>query len=255
MDAGDGLRARRLDDEAAGVRLDEAIPVLFYVYGEPAGQTVARSVGRPGLSLAPHADAAGLHRGDASTTAARRRRAAARGGRPSTRRSAWSTRPIRPRPRGRSRTWPFVDSDARRRVGLERRRLDDAQSSCSATPSLPDRDGGRAGAGRAALRHDLPGALHGPAAGERAGYHDGSPINFADRLRGNLLVVHGSGDDNVHYQGTERLINALVAANRPFTMMVYPNRTHCICEGDGTCLHLFSLLTRYLEQNLPAGAR
>jgi dipeptidyl-peptidase-4 len=88
-----------------------------------------------------------------------------------------------------------------------------------------------------------------------AAYHDGSPLFFADRLRGNLLVVHGSGDDNVHFQGTERLINALVAANRPFTLMVYPNRTHCICEGEGTDLHLYSLLTRYLEQNLPAGGR
>jgi dipeptidyl-peptidase-4 len=88
-----------------------------------------------------------------------------------------------------------------------------------------------------------------------AAYREGSPLTFADRLRGSLLVVHGSGDDNVHYQGTERLVNALVAANRPFTMMVYPNRTHCICEGDRTSLHLFSLLTRYLEQHLPAGAR
>jgi dipeptidyl-peptidase 4 len=86
-------------------------------------------------------------------------------------------------------------------------------------------------------------------------YREGSAITYADRLRGNLLVVHGSGDDNVHFQGTERLVNALVAANRPFTMMVYPNRSHCICEGDGTSLHLFSLLTRYLEQNLPAGPR
>jgi len=88
-----------------------------------------------------------------------------------------------------------------------------------------------------------------------AAYREGSPLTFADRLRGNLLVVHGSGDDNVHYQGTERLVNALVAANRPFTMMVYPNRSHCICEGEGTSLHLYSLLTRYLEQHLPAGAR
>ena len=88
-----------------------------------------------------------------------------------------------------------------------------------------------------------------------AAYHDGSPLFFADRLRGNLLVVHGSGDDNVHFQGTERLVNALVAANRPFTLMVYPNRTHCICEGDGTSLHLYSLLTRYLEQHLAAGGR
>ena len=83
----------------------------------------------------------------------------------------------------------------------------------------------------------------------------GSAITYADRLRGNLLVVHGSGDDNVHYQGTERLVNALVAANRPFTLMEYPNRSHCICEGNGTTLHLYSLLTRYLEQNLPPGPR
>jgi len=86
-------------------------------------------------------------------------------------------------------------------------------------------------------------------------YHDGSSLFLADRLRGNLLLVHGSGDDNVHYQGSERLINALVAANRPFTLMVYPNRSHCICEGEGTWLHLFSLLTRYLEDHVPPGGR
>jgi dipeptidyl-peptidase-4 len=84
-------------------------------------------------------------------------------------------------------------------------------------------------------------------------YRQGSPLTFADSLRGNLLVVHGSGDDNVHYQGTERLVNALVAANRPFTMMVYPNRTHGIFEGEGTTLHLYNLLTRFLMTNLRAG--
>ncbi|MEP7227680.1 MAG: S9 family peptidase, partial [Gemmatimonadales bacterium] len=88
-----------------------------------------------------------------------------------------------------------------------------------------------------------------------ADYKEASPITFADKLRGNLLVVHGSGDDNVHYASTERLINALVAANRPFSMMTYPNRSHCICEGEGTGLHLYSLLTTYLEKNLPAGGR
>jgi dipeptidyl-peptidase 4 len=86
-------------------------------------------------------------------------------------------------------------------------------------------------------------------------YREASALTYADKLRGNLLVVHGAGDDNVHYQATERLVNALVAANKPFTLMEYPNRTHCICEGEGTTLHLFSLLTRYLEQNLPAGPR
>ena len=70
-------------------------------------------------------------------------------------------------------------------------------------------------------------------------------------LRGKLLVVHGSGDDNVHYQGTERLVNRLVSLGKEFDMMVYPNRTHCICEGAGTTLHVYSLLTRYLLTNLP----
>jgi len=82
------------------------------------------------------------------------------------------------------------------------------------------------------------------------GYRMGSPITFAPNLRGNLLVVHGSGDDNVHFQNTESLVNVLVAANRPFTMMDYPNRTHCICEGQGTTVHLFELLTRYLGEHL-----
>ncbi len=88
-----------------------------------------------------------------------------------------------------------------------------------------------------------------------ADYKEGSPITYADRLTGELLVVHGSGDDNVHYQGTERLVNALVAANKPFQLMVYPNRTHGIYEGEGTTLHLFSLLTRFLTEHLPAGPR
>ena len=86
-------------------------------------------------------------------------------------------------------------------------------------------------------------------------YKRSSPLNFAANLKAKLLVVHGSGDDNVHYQGTERLINALVAANRPFTMMEYPNRTHGIFEGEGTTLHVYSLLTRFVEENLPAGGK
>jgi dipeptidyl-peptidase-4 len=83
-------------------------------------------------------------------------------------------------------------------------------------------------------------------------YRLGSPVTFASQLKGDLLVVHGSGDDNVHYQNTEALVNALVQANKPFQMMAYPNRTHCICEGQGTSLHLYSLLTRYLREHLPA---
>jgi dipeptidyl-peptidase-4 len=84
------------------------------------------------------------------------------------------------------------------------------------------------------------------------GYRRGSPITFAKNLKADLLIVHGSGDDNVHYQNTEALVNALIAANKPFNMMVYPNRTHCICEGETTSLHLFTLLTRYINEHLRA---
>ncbi len=87
------------------------------------------------------------------------------------------------------------------------------------------------------------------------GYRRGSPISFAEGLRGKLLIVHGTGDDNVHFQGTERLINKLVALGKPFDVMVYPNRTHSINEGPGTTVHLYSLLTRYLTTNLPANGR
>ena len=82
-----------------------------------------------------------------------------------------------------------------------------------------------------------------------------SPITFAGNLKGKLLIVHGTGDDNVHYQGTEALVNALVAANKPFTIMPYPNRSHGIFEGPGTTKHLYSLLTRYLNENLQPGGR
>ena len=84
-----------------------------------------------------------------------------------------------------------------------------------------------------------------------AGYDKGSPLTYAKNLKGKLLIVHGSGDDNVHFQNTEAMINALVAANRPFSLMVYPNRTHSI-SGGTTRQHLYTLLTKFVEENLPA---
>ena len=83
------------------------------------------------------------------------------------------------------------------------------------------------------------------------GYRAGSAINFADGLKGKLLVVHGSGDDNVHYQGTERLANRFVELGKPFDLMVYPNRTHAISEGPGTSAHVYQLIARYFVEHLP----
>jgi len=87
------------------------------------------------------------------------------------------------------------------------------------------------------------------------GYRSGSPINFAEGLRGKLLIVHGSGDDNVHFQGAEKLVNRLIELGKSFDFMEYPNRTHAIAEGKGTTLHVYSLIARYIEEHLPAGPR
>ena len=85
------------------------------------------------------------------------------------------------------------------------------------------------------------------------GYRNGSPITFANQLKGNLLLVYGTGDDNCHYQNCEVLINELITHNKQFSLMSYPNRTHAIKEGKNTRRHLFETLTRYLKENLPAG--
>jgi len=69
---------------------------------------------------------------------------------------------------------------------------------------------------------------------------------FAPQLKGNLLLVYGTGDDNCHFQNCQVLVNALVKHNKHFTMMAYPNRSHSIDEGTETSRHLYELLTKYL---------
>lgn len=87
------------------------------------------------------------------------------------------------------------------------------------------------------------------------GFEDGSPITRADRLEGNLLLVYGTGDDNCHYQNCEALVNEFVRHGKPFDMQIYPNRTHGISEGENTRRHLYTTMTDYLMEHLPAGAR
>jgi dipeptidyl-peptidase-4 len=82
------------------------------------------------------------------------------------------------------------------------------------------------------------------------GFKNGSPITFASGLKGNLLIIHGTGDDNVHYQSFEKLVNELVANRKRFTMMAYPNRSHGIFEGKNTTIHLYELMTGFLRDNL-----
>ena len=86
-------------------------------------------------------------------------------------------------------------------------------------------------------------------------YKEGSPVNFAKNLEGNLLIVHGTGDDNVHYQNTEALINELIKNNKMFQVMPYPNRSHGIYEGRNTRRHLFTLLINYLMDHTQPGGK
>jgi dipeptidyl-peptidase 4 len=86
-------------------------------------------------------------------------------------------------------------------------------------------------------------------------YVNCSPITYAKNLQGNLLYIHGTGDDNVHYQNAEQLINELVKQGKQFSFMAYPNRTHGIREGEGTVAHLQKLCGNFLKANCPPGGR
>lgn len=82
------------------------------------------------------------------------------------------------------------------------------------------------------------------------GYDENSPITHADKLKGKYLLVHGSGDDNVHVQNTMRMVNALVENNKQFDLFIYPDRAHGIYKGKNTRLHLFTKLTNFVLDNL-----
>lgn len=83
----------------------------------------------------------------------------------------------------------------------------------------------------------------------------GSPVTHASKLEGNLLLIHGTGDDNVHYQNSEVVINELIKHNKQFEMFSYPNRTHAIKEGKNTTSHLYGLLTKYLREHVEPGGK
>jgi dipeptidyl-peptidase-4 len=87
------------------------------------------------------------------------------------------------------------------------------------------------------------------------GYKDGSPITHAGNLQGNLLIMHGTGDDNVHYQSFEMLTNELIRNNKLFSQMSYPMRSHGISERENTTLHVRETMEKFWLTNLPAGGR
>ena len=87
------------------------------------------------------------------------------------------------------------------------------------------------------------------------GYRKGSPIHYAAGLKGNLLLIHGTGDDNVHYQSCEMMVNELIRHGKVFSQISYPMRSHSINEGEGTTYHLRKSMVDYWKKNLPAGGR
>ena len=87
------------------------------------------------------------------------------------------------------------------------------------------------------------------------GYERSAPINFAEGLQGDLLIIHGTGETNTHLEITEGLVDRLIELGKKFDYMTYPNRDHGIRRGKGTSIHLRLLMTRYLLDHLPAGPR
>ena len=83
------------------------------------------------------------------------------------------------------------------------------------------------------------------------GYTQGSPITHAAGLEGDLLIIHGTGDDNVHFQNSEQLVDKLIGLNKKFTFMMYPDRSHSIDEKENTKRHLYGLMTDFLNEKLP----
>lgn len=87
------------------------------------------------------------------------------------------------------------------------------------------------------------------------GYRDGSPITYAENLQGELMIIHGTADDNVHYQSFEMLVDKLIKYNKQFSMMSYPMRSHGINERENTSLHLRETMKTFWLRSLPAGGR
>ncbi len=267
----DALRRKRVEflklDIGAGVQVDawrilppdfdpaKKYPLFIYVYGEPAGQTVQDNWGGSGylwhlmLAQQGYVVASFDNRGT-----------------PAPRGRAWRKSIYRQigilasadqaaAARAAIAAWPFIDPD---RVGIwgwsgggsmtlnALFRYPDLYKTGISVASVPD---------ERFYDSIYQERYMGLPQGNPDGYRDGSPITYAKELRGNLLVVHGTGDDNVHYQGFEALVNELVAANRPFRMLSYPNRSHGISEGRGTTLHLYTAMTAFLKENLPPGPR
>jgi len=231
----------------------QSYPVLFYVYGEPAGQTVQdRWMGKQGLWHRMLAQQGYIvmsvdNRGTPAPLGRAWRKCIYRqvGILASADQAAAVQAAV-----GR---WPFVDPN---RIGIWGW-SGGGSMTLNALFRYPD-------VYRAGMAVAFVSDMHyydtiyqerymGLPADNEEGYRNGSPITFAGQLKGDLLLVYGTGDDNCHFQNCEALINELVKHDKPFNLMVYPNRRHDLAQGKHTKRHVFELLTRTLKEALPAG--
>ena len=255
VDAGDGVQVDGYMLKPADFDASKRYPVLVHIYGEPAGQTVEDRWGGTAALYHRHLASLGylIVSFDNSGTPAPRGRAWRKAiygavGVLSSKQQAQALRSL-------AAARPYVDLDraavwgwsggGTNTLNLMFRSPELYKVGMSVAP-VPDQR----------LYDTIYQERYmGLPAGNTEGYKQASAINFAEGLSGNLLIVHGSGDDNVHYQGTELLVNRLVELGKRFDFMTYPDRTHAISEGPGTTPHLYHLLTRYLTTHLPAGPR
>lgn len=230
-------------------------PVLFYVYGEPASQTVTDTYG---------VDYNHLYQGDLAkdgyiAISIENRGAPAPKGR-DWRKSIYKNigvLNIRDQAMAAKEIlkWPFIDKDRIAVYGWS----GGGSSTLNLMFQYPEIY--KTGIAIAAVANQLTydnvyqERYMGTPMQTKEAYVKGSPISHVQGLKGNLLYIHGTGDDNVHYQNAEMLINELVKHNKAFQMMAYPNRTHSINEGEGTSSHLALTFTNFLKTNCPPGAR
>lgn len=230
-------------------------PVLFYVYGEPAAQTVTDTYG---------VDDNALYQGDLAkdgyiAISIENRGAPAPKGR-EWRKSIYKNigvLNIRDQAMAAKEIlkWPFVDKDRIAVYGWS----GGGSSTLNLMFQYPEIY--KTGIAIAAVANQLTydnvyqERYMGTPLQTKDAYVKGSPISHVQGLKGNLLYIHGTGDDNVHYQNAEMLINELIKQKKAFQMMAYPNRTHSISEGEGTSAHLALTFTNFLKANCPPGAR
>jgi dipeptidyl-peptidase-4 len=251
----DGIELDGWVKKPANFDATKKYPVIFYVYGEPASQTVTDTYG---------SDRNGLYNGDPAedgyiSISLDNRGAPAPKGR-EWRKSIYKnigTLNIRDQAMAAKKIleWPYVDKDRIAVYGWS----GGGSSTLNLMFQYPEIY--KTGIAIAAVGNQLTydnvyqERYMGSPLKTKEAYIKGSPISHVQGLKGNLLYIHGTGDDNVHYQNAELLINELVKYRKVFQLMSYPNRTHSISEGAGTAEHLSLTYTKFLREYCPPGAK